>query len=173
MILETAMLPRAAAAALLLAGCVTAGGNAPGPRDALTLTGTDVPKAATLVADFLRQRGYDASLNSESAVLVKGDVNLLLIPVLMESGIDRLMLEAIYSFTSEARAGQLVGPQVLQLNHDYDFAQFSVDDDGDLFILTTVTFVDQLDFIELMHAMNQFKAGTLQAVSSVPAGMLE
>lgn len=172
MSLRSRVLPVLVAAAGL-AGCVTTGSNQGGARDPLTLVGTDRAKAATQLAEYLRQRGFDAKLNSDTAVLVKGDVNLLLLPILMDSGLDRIMVEAIYSFTDDAKAQNLAAPQILRLNHDFDFAQFSIDDDGDLFILTAVTFVDQIEFIELMHGINLFKALTLEAVGTVDDGLLE
>lgn len=121
----------------------------------ITLADDDKQATAQLL-DWLESRGFDASMvNGVLVYRTKGTP--LNLTALQGSGeLDRIVFLSFYSPTDEARGKPEFYELAQKLNAAQNFLQVKVDEDGDLTITASLTYVDELSAREFDYFVDLY-----------------
>ncbi|HZF17203.1 MAG TPA: YbjN domain-containing protein [Steroidobacteraceae bacterium] len=120
---------------------------------------SDDDKVATSqLLEWLQARSFDASMVSNVLVYRTKGVPLNITALQGSGELDRIVFLSYYSPTPEAKGKPEFVELARKLNSSQNFMQVKVDEDGDLAITASLTYVDEISAREFDYFVDLFTA---------------
>jgi len=120
---------------------------------------SDDDKVATSqLLEWLQARGFDASMINNVLVYRTKGMPLNLTALQGSGELDRIVFLSYYSPTEEAKGKPEFFELARKLNSSQNFMQVKVDEDGDLTITASLTYVDEISAREFDYFVDLFTA---------------
>jgi hypothetical protein len=145
--------------------CAGAGGKR------LLLSGEDDEGAAAKLAAFLRENGWEVAQQEKGFVKVQyqGTIAFLLPKIYASPArVDRVVITRFFGPKDEYRGKPEMRELAAMLNDKLNVAQFRIDNDGDLAVTGSITFMDELPLELLLGYFNWMQGFVPLMLQTVP-----
>ena len=146
-------------------GCATTGSKGP----VLRIDTSDDQQATREISGFLKDNGYALGQTSDEWFTMSvSDTTYIFQPKCLEQGLDRLVVRIYWGVKDDYKGTDDIKNLVARLNADMNIGQFSLDEDGDLVYISSLTYTDRLELEEVQQYLDWSQTSLLGLVISAP-----
>ncbi|MBD3166957.1 hypothetical protein GF324_10185 [bacterium] len=159
---------------LMLAVMVLGAADGALASKAFKYNGDDDAEFTKKFISFLEKQDMTIHNQGENWLSVKGESFIIALqPKVSADGLDRIIANIFLTVKSEYKSGsnQKLNDLVWKLNSSLNTAQFALDGDKDLVMLSHITFVDELTFEEMKAFIDWFDQSVLTLMVAAPEAL--